>query len=236
MKIDCISDLHGHYPDLEGGDLLIIAGDITASEKIYEWVKFYEWLIDQKYEKKVFIGGNHDNMLKDAVPTVDPQYRWVLDFKEMCTDEKKYGTYLCDSGTEYQGLKIWGSPWSVKFDGINPNACAFTVNTDKELGEKWALIPEDVNILITHSPPHGCYLDESKEGEMLGSISLRDRIYPFSSFKPKLHVFGHIHRNGGKAHISKYPGYGTENNLIFVNASIMNENYEPEHKPVRIIL
>ncbi len=30
MIIDCISDLHGYYPKLEGGDLLIVAGDLTA--------------------------------------------------------------------------------------------------------------------------------------------------------------------------------------------------------------
>jgi len=30
MIIDCISDLHGYYPELEGGDLLIIAGDLIG--------------------------------------------------------------------------------------------------------------------------------------------------------------------------------------------------------------
>ena len=30
MIVDRISDLHGHYPQLEGGDLLIVAGDLTA--------------------------------------------------------------------------------------------------------------------------------------------------------------------------------------------------------------
>lgn len=32
MIIDCISDLHGYYPELGGGDLLIVAGDLTARD------------------------------------------------------------------------------------------------------------------------------------------------------------------------------------------------------------
>lgn len=31
MIIDCISDLHGEYPILEGGDLLIVAGDLVVN-------------------------------------------------------------------------------------------------------------------------------------------------------------------------------------------------------------
>lgn len=31
MIIDFISDTHGHYPELEGGDLLIVAGNPTAN-------------------------------------------------------------------------------------------------------------------------------------------------------------------------------------------------------------
>lgn len=48
MIIDCISDLHGQYPQLEGGDLLIVAGDLTARDKpkdgnvnsIFKGIKF----------------------------------------------------------------------------------------------------------------------------------------------------------------------------------------------------
>jgi hypothetical protein len=32
MDVTCISDLHGYLPKLEGGDLLIIAGDMTARD------------------------------------------------------------------------------------------------------------------------------------------------------------------------------------------------------------
>ncbi len=32
MIIDCISDLHGFKPNLNGGDLLIIGGDLTARD------------------------------------------------------------------------------------------------------------------------------------------------------------------------------------------------------------
>jgi len=52
MIIDCIADLHGFYPELDGGDLLIIAGDITASDKSHQWVEFFKWLAAQDYQKK----------------------------------------------------------------------------------------------------------------------------------------------------------------------------------------
>ena len=69
MKIDCIADLHGYFPDLEGGDLLIVAGDFSGSDNKYEYSEFLGWLNVQHYKKKIFIAGNHDNH-------VDKKFYW----------------------------------------------------------------------------------------------------------------------------------------------------------------
>lgn len=222
MIIDCISDLHGHYPTLEGGDLLIIAGDLTANDTSQEHLDFVRWITNQNYKKKVFIGGNHDNRL------IGP---WPGGTKGPFREDKAFYDfdYLCDSGTEFEGLKIWGSPWTRTFKGMNPNCMAFAVNTEEELAAKWALIPDDVDILVTHEPMHGC-LDELKDGTMCGSTSLQDRI---AKLHPMLHVCGHIHE-GYEIYQSPKgtPFYPT----IFINASHVNERYQPINKPIRVIL
>ena len=95
MIIDCIADLHGEYPTLEGGDLLILAGDYTSNDSYQSWIHFADWLEEQDYKKKVYIAGNHDNRLVDRDIIDDVLYR--------CDAE-----YLCDSGTQFEGLNIWG--------------------------------------------------------------------------------------------------------------------------------
>lgn len=224
MIIDCIADLHGHYPKLEGGDLLIVAGDLTARDTIYEHADFLGWLNIQKYKKKIFIAGNHDN-------NVDKKFDWdeTLD-------------YLCDSGAEFEGLKIWGSPWTKRFEGMNPHCMAFTVDTDEELMEKWAMIPDDVDVLVTHSPPWGI-ADENRHGEKCGSKSLYEKLI---IVKPRAHIFGHIHECGYKHFEIKYPLKIDQlssdmilvnyNKTHCVNASHVNEYYKPVNKPVRVIL
>lgn len=218
MIIDCISDLHGHYPTLDGGDLLIVAGDITARDTPLEYGHFGSWMQKQRYKKKVLIAGNHDNYLDRK------GFEFFKDVYE-CIDVD----YLCDSGTEFCGMKIWGSPWTTKFPGINPHCCAFTVDTDEELQEKYDLIPEDTDILITHNPSFGNY-DWIKNrhgtiGPSVGSVSLWITCL---QIRPKLHVFGHIHEAYGHSeHV---------NGIKLVNASLVNERYQPVNKPIRIIL
>lgn len=225
MIIDCVSDLHGHYPKLDGGDLLILAGDYTPAGKLMEWGLFFKWLKEQPYEKKVIIAGNHDNLFETGFPKTQKeadQLGEVINFLDFEEDFE----YLCDSGTEYEGLKIWGSPWTLTFPGINPHCTSFT-GSEKELAEKWALIPDNIDILITHGPPYGVF--DKVKGASKGSKALR-RI--LNRVHPKLWVFGHIHEGYGSVEQESLTGYEYK----FVNASHVNEFYKPVNLPIRIIL
>ena len=213
MIIDCISDLHGHYPSLPGGDLLIVAGDLTRKDTRDEHLDFLCWMVKQRYKKTVWIAGNHDNMY----------------LGEQSLQEKTEGVeYLCDAGTEFEGMKIWGSPWTLSFPGMNPKCKAFCLESEDEIKEKFDLIPHGTDILLTHMPPYGIMdqIWESRHShyQKVGSTSLANRI---EVVKPKLVVFGHIHEGYGKE------GEGA---TMYVNASHVNEYYEPINAPIRIEL
>ena len=227
MIIDCISDLHGYYPDLEGGDLLIIAGDLTATHTQSQYLNCVQWMMEQNYKKIIYIAGNHDSYIQEINPL---NQTWYFD------DNGKKVEYLQDSGTEFEGLKIWGSPWTTTFVGMNPRCRAFTVHTDEQLADRFEKIPHDVDILITHSPPFGIldlvpYRDFIKGAEHVGSR------YLYAWFKyvgrPKLHVFGHIHECYGME--ERFAGYN-ETMVKSVNASHVNEFYQPINPPIRVIL
>ncbi len=229
MNIDCVADLHGFFPELPGGDLLIIAGDLTAKDELVQYLQFNKWLSQQKYRRKIVVAGNHDNYCELGMPI------------ELLPGENKKNIpisadkaiYLEDSGCTFEALKIWGSPWTKTFEGMNPNCKAFTCDTEEELEEKWKLIPDDIDILITHSPPLG-KLDKIKiDKDMfisIGSRSLETALIQRPSIV--LHVFGHIHEGYGK----QSPHRFSEQIRTFVNCSHVNEHYQPVNKPVRMIL
>ncbi len=226
MRITCIADLHGYYPALLGGDLLILAGDFTASDKIIQWAKFFEWLKKQPYQKKVVIPGNHDGFFESGFPKSQKEAEALKEVQHFLVDQKEMTNpdfeYLCDSGTEFEGLKIWGSPWSLWFSGVNPLCKAF-MDSETHLERKFKKIPDKTDILITHTPPYGI-LDKNEGGASCGSVSLLKHL---DRVKPKLHVFGHIHEQGGGELLYKHIGANT----WCANCSHVNERYKPVNKP-----
>jgi Icc-related predicted phosphoesterase len=79
----------------------------------------------------------------------------------------------------------------------------------------WNLIPENLDVLITHGPPFGI-LDQTAPGEAhLGCEELRDAV---ERKKPRVHLFGHIHGGAGT-----FENEATR----FVNAAYLNERYKP---------
>lgn len=213
MIIDCIADLHGFKPPLKGGDLLIIAGDITAHDTLGEYCDFADWVCKQDYRHKIFVPGNHDNAFIDRDTGIGD------------------AELLKDSGTEFDGIKIWGSPWTLKFKGVNPKCKAF-MTTESKLEKKWELIPNDIDILITHGPAFGLLdgipLDDGTLYHA-GSISLHEWL--IDANRPALHVFGHIHEAAG---IKKTFPHPPDKCMISVNCSYVDGNYNQRGDVYRI--
>jgi len=208
MKIVLISDTHTRHSDviLPDGDLLIHAGDVSSRGRAHEIDAFIQWFSEQSHKYKIFIAGNHDFFFERA-------HRAIIEAKI-----PKNIIYLNDSGCTIEGLNIWGSP-------IQPEFCdwAFNKKRGDEIKKHWDLIPTNTDILITHGPPFGI-LDKTTRGEKTGCKELLKKVY---NVKPKIHVFGHIHED-----------YGVLKNddITFINASLLNEKYYYTNDPILICL
>ena len=218
MIITFISDTHTKHKlienDLPGGDVLIHSGDFmhTGYYK-QEAVEFFEWFENIKgYTHKILIAGNHDRLMED-----EPDY-----MRGLLTGYKDI-TYIEDEWVELHGyvekpVKIWGSPWQPEFYNW-----AFNLPRNGiEIAEKWSLIPDDVDILVTHGPAFGVLDTVTSTSMNLGCEKLTERL---SVVKPKLHSFGHIH--GGS-------GYRFNGDTHSFNASSLNERYKYTNKPMTI--
>jgi Icc-related predicted phosphoesterase len=75
-------------------------------------------------------------------------------------------------------------------------------------------IPDDTEILITHTPPCGT-LDKTTKGKYAGCQTLSSRLNDLKDCR--LHVFGHIHEAAG-AHVDKVGS--TELSRVSVNAAM----------------
>jgi len=219
MRICCLSDLHGHLPPVPECDLLLLGGDFCRDHTDLFWYRrsFKAWVDEAAKRCKVIgVAGNHDFIFQEN-PDMVPAMDWE---------------YLEDSGTEWNGLKIWGSPWQPRFFDWAFNA------DEPDLKARWALIPEGTDILLLHGPPRGygdkvprrpaprmCgTFDDDKKWpghEHTGSPSLLERIL---EVKPKLVVAGHIH--------SGYGVYKIGDATTFISASLVNEQYHPAHEPI----
>ncbi len=205
-RIVCLSDTHNCNEQIAvpDGDILIHAGDATNRGSIPEISAFNEWFGNLPHRYKIFVAGNHDWLFE----TNNSYARSLLSSKII---------YLQDSFVEIEGLKIYGSPWQPRFFDW-----AFNLMRGEELAEKWKLIPNDTDILITHGPPHGI-LDEVPRQlwiENTGCEELRKKV---EQIRPKAHIFGHIHC-----------GYGQKEDfgVKFINASNCDEEYNPSQPPI----
>lgn len=203
MRIVVISDTHGKHLDLPKlkGDVLIHCGDFCDGFQINQEdiAKVDQWFEQLAFQEIIVIGGNHDFVAQQKHRTNQTVFQ--------------NATYLVDEPYHYRGVNFYGSPWLPALNGW-----AYYLPDDKRKA-KWELIPEDTEILITHTPPLGI-LDKSKKGESVGCSHLRTKL---ESLSPKIHCFGHIHASYGTHHTPQ---------TTYYNASVVNSDFNVCNSPI----
>ncbi len=192
MPILHISDTHGCHRslgELPAADVIVHSDDFTMMGSEAEAVDFFNGFCDLPHCHKSFICGNHDECLYGAnIDGLDGNVH-----------------YLCNSGVEIDGMKFYGVP-------MFPADCI----TERQ-NRHYAAIPDDTDVLITHTPPYGIL--DFDDNIHYGAKALLQRI---AAVSPRLHLFGHIHSQHGI----------TDNGITrFSNGAIMSVDYTDLHAP-----
>ena len=226
-KFACLSDTHMQMDRIEipPCDVVLHAGDFSYRGEMPECLN----------ELKIL--KNRANAAGASIVIVTPgNHDWVFQYNtEYMKDEcRKLGIHLLMHEPMIlkmgdRDYKVFGSPYQPEFFDW-----AFNLPRGPQLAAKWAEIPDDTEILITHSPPHlildripdHCVkLGGPNRTAFVGCEDLATRLPQLN--KLRLHVFGHNHFSAGRLDAM---------GKVFVNASCCDEKYRPHNKPIIIEL
>jgi predicted phosphodiesterase len=209
IRVVCISDTHNLIPeDVPEGDLLIHAGDMTNDGSVTEIQKQIDWLCSLPHREIVVISGNHDTFLDPRTrPSLsDEQRAGRLNWKRVhylqhrrlslsIKTEPRHGdqtdarTPLLAAEQSQRRIRIYGAPQIPACGPMTVHAFQYERGRDA-----WSeTVPEDIDILITHTPPK-YHLDLS----LPTGIGCEYLLAEVKRVKPTLHVFGHVHWGAGK--------------------------------------
>jgi Icc-related predicted phosphoesterase len=187
-KLCIIADTHRRHREItippcdiliHCGDMCTFGGDPGTLDDIDNW------FAEVPAKHVICIGGNHDFQLHHRA------FRFA------------HATYLVDRVVVVEDLTIYGAPWCPELAGF-----AFYL-PDEDLAEKWRAIPSGVDVLVTHTPPHGI-LDVPWGGTV--HIGCKHLLGELGRIKPRVHAFGHVHASHG--HVRK-------DGVDFFNAAVV---------------
>ena len=190
-------NLHTKFGTIPDGDVLIHAGDLVAIGRDPErYKRMGNQLRRFPHRYKLVVPGNHDHLFLEDLEAAKAALGTGI-------------SVLFDSSIEIEGKLFYGTPWLHWVEG------KYTFET-QDSEAKWEMIPENTDVLITHSPPYGIFDLSAKSGEHIGSVELRKHV--LERVRPQVHVFGHNHMEWGQEEIE---------GVKFVNAAMVDDLYKP---------
>ena len=220
MKIAAMSDMHGFLPDvsrIKKVDVVVIAGDVFPLDMQRDmpacenWFKnkMLPWMGSLPAERVILIPGNHDFFFFRA-------YNHTIGFDMdtfLASEENTMGdrlVYLIDKGFEWGGKTFYGTPWVAVL-----HRWAFYAPCT---ADKWSLIPEGVDLLVTHMPPSAGMTGVTHPGTHY-AVDYGDPYLTVAldAKGVKNHVCGHVHtgvHGGVKCGVTNV-----------YNVSLKNEDY-----------
>ncbi|KAF5696181.1 metallophosphoesterase domain-containing protein [Fusarium mundagurra] len=228
-RILILSDTHGlrfeeDKKPLLPVDLVVHCGDLTEDSKLKSFRETIQLLKEIDAPTKIVIAGNHDFSLDDGVfkdkiaeasrvvqedltQSIKNEYGDYGEAKKLFA-EADHGTIFLNEGTHEIHLqngaliKVYASPYTpVTADSTD---WGFQYNGAHEFA-----IPNGVDIVVTHGPPHGL-MDMTPERQRIGCSQLFSAI---AKAQPRIHCFGHVHSSWGakivawRPHISENPSH-----------------------------
>lgn len=213
LRIVYLSDTHNMHSniDVPEGDILIHGGDFSNYGYQHEVEAFMKWWMSQKHSYKILIAGNHDITFDNRTFGTNLQMRpfWLNYLLSQYTRFESLNFYLEHSSCNIWGINFFGSPYCPKTRPGQSSRWGFSEERE-DLGKFWVDIPNNTDVLITHSPPYG-KLDWCMSSLNNGRIGCERLRYHVNRVKPKLHLFGHIHEDYGMVH---------NKDTMFINGSI----------------
>jgi Icc-related predicted phosphoesterase len=187
MKLAILSDTHGFHRGMGAhgnapvpdADVLVHCGDYSRDHGSWiDTVRFAKWMAGQPHKNKVLCPGNHDQGAAQNPTKAEALFRehgiHMLGKKPVEIDGVRF------DGGPYMPVSGWEPPWGFEM-------------SDAEREKEWSRI-ERCDVLVTHTPPMGI-LDQTEKGPRVGCPILRQKV--FTTIRPRLHCFGHIHEGRG---------------------------------------
>ena len=215
MKIHYMSDLHLEFKELdisnmEGGEILILAGDIDVWTK--KGKRIFEWMNSLPFDNILFVPGNHEFYSKGRINKIREE---MLEAEKECNKVH----LLWNKKKEINGQTFIGTPLWSNFKNGDPYvmlACDkgitdfhTTMLTDRdfwspfEMAKDWRIAYDFLSdnivlgneIVITHWAPSMQSSHPKYAGELINPYWCNEMDNFINTFQPKVWIHGHTHNS-----------------------------------------